>query len=266
MEVGLDHFRFSVAAVLLRLADFAPPAAEPQTGPTVLVKGKTGAVDEEEEEEKGEAEGLDFSLLSASAEGAAVDPSSPPSPPSSLTLHCRMVRPTFQLVADPTAAISPALLFTWSAALSLEKTAEGGRERLKVSGGLEGVTCHVTEVDSDDRETARRRGPRGGQRGRTGPPSLRLRSGGHPLLLPLLRLPAPSSCAADSGAHPPPPVLLVLPPRHLPHSTLSSSSSTREEREEDGRRRRPHWPLPPTVRRTAPLRAPPPSESWTSLR
>ena len=147
VELGLSDLRFSMAGVLLRMGDFVPaaPAQSPLSTPATAERGGGG-----------DEEGLDFSLLSSADNGGGAatvaSASSPPSPPSSLSLRLRMARPTFQLVADPTIPFSPALLFSWTAAVALERSVEGGRERLKVSGGLQRVTCHVTELSADDEE------------------------------------------------------------------------------------------------------------------
>ena len=159
VDVRLASLRFSMAAVLLRLGSFLPTAAAapPPAVPIAALAALPGGGGAEELEERGGEEELDFSLLSQAEEdgpdsASAAPPTPPPAPPSSLSLHVRMARPTFALVADPTASVSPAVLLTWSASLDVERTREDGRERLTVSGALQRVSCVVTELDADNAE------------------------------------------------------------------------------------------------------------------
>ena len=135
VDMSLDNFRFSMGGVLLRLQSFL--AAQP---PLLLSPDEpTDSRDEEEME-------LDFSLL------AAPTTDQPPPPPSVLTVRVRMTRPTFQLVADPTIPVSPALLFSWSAELSVDVDRSGEQQLMTVSGALRDVCCYVTQLTADNNE------------------------------------------------------------------------------------------------------------------
>ena len=143
VAVTLAAFRFSMAAVLLRLAAFLP-AASAAADDAALQPALAG------EEREDDREALDFSLLSSPP--AAAPP--PAVPRSVLLLHLRMERPVFQMLADPTLPVSPALLLSLSASLSLEMHSGGapGEARLQLSGGLQSVSCSVTELDADSEE------------------------------------------------------------------------------------------------------------------
>ena len=159
VEMSLSDFRFSVAAVLLRLRAFAPPTSSPRAQPQLPsgISVVRGAVKEDDAGSSSLAlipQHASASSASASARPAAASPSSAqPSALSSLSLRVRMIRPTFQLVADPTAVVSPALLLSWSAVVEVERSEEGGRERLQVSGALQRLTCAVTELRADEGES-----------------------------------------------------------------------------------------------------------------
>ncbi|MCJ1297086.1 hypothetical protein MMC34_008655, partial [Xylographa carneopallida] len=133
VDVSLDNFRFTMGAVLLRLRSFV--AAQP---PALLEPEEVGEGNEDE---------LDWDVLAA-----AQTAEQPPPPPSLLSARVRMTRPTFQMVADPTALVSPALLFSWSAELSVELDRSGDDERLAVGGALRDVCCYVTQLTADNDE------------------------------------------------------------------------------------------------------------------
>ena len=137
VDVSLDNFRFTMGAVLIRLRSFL--YAQP---PTLL---------EPDEDRHSNEQELDYTLLAA-----AQTEEQPPPSPSVLAVHVRMTRPTFQLVADPTIAVSPALLFSWSAALDVELDRSGNDERLSVSGAVRDVCCYVTQLTVDNSEAEER--------------------------------------------------------------------------------------------------------------
>ncbi len=134
IDVSLDNFRFSMGGVLLRLRAFL--SALP---PQLLEPEQPAEVEEE---------AVDFySLISSPAADQ------PPPPPSVLSVRVRMTRPTFQLLADPTVPVSPALLFSWSAELSVDIDRSGAQERLTASGAVRDVCCYVTQLTADNAET-----------------------------------------------------------------------------------------------------------------
>ena len=135
VDMSLDNFRFSMGGVLIRLRSFL--SAQP---PLLLEPDEQADVEEEMVD-------FDFTILS---DQTAEQP--PPPPPSVLSVRVHMTRPTFQLVADPTVPVSPALLFSWSAELSVDRDRSGRDERLSVSGAVRDVCCYVTQLTVDNAE------------------------------------------------------------------------------------------------------------------